>query len=221
MSNFPSYALAGILQSTGWPRKSGFLGRKLVVHTKELDLGIEQLLKIGVAVGAGRPRTALRLIADAFDRDWTADSVRELVDFLVVGPRVAASPDETPWQVIAGPKFAEQGKEYIPWNWLDEPQLALHYTGWFAQALLWGTLHPQEASDALETDRTNLEERAGWWKAEGLDVSPDTWPKNNEELFKVCEELVNSFETERRPLAEAPGELLSEPRVARRLGGRG
>ena len=221
MSNFASYVLVGILQSAGEPKKSGFLGRKLVVHTKALDLGIEQLLKIGVAVGAGRPRIALRLIADSFDRDWTAESVRELVDFLNIEHLVTASPDQPPWQVIAGPGFAEQGKEYISWNWLGEPQIALHYTGWFTQALLRGILHPQEASDALETDRTNLEERAGWWKAKGLDISPDTWPKNNEELLKVCDELVNSFEAERRPLADVPGELLSEPRIARRLEGKG
>jgi hypothetical protein len=139
------------------------------------------------------------------------------VDFLNVDDRVTANPDQLPWQVIAGPRFAEVGKEDIPWNWLSEPQLALHYTGWFAQALLWGVLHAQEARGALDKDRRLLEERAGWWKEQGLDVSPDTWPSNNEELFRVCEELVKRFEAERGPLPEAPVALSEEPRIARAL----
>ncbi len=118
VSNFASYVLAGILQSTGSPKKTGFLGRKLVVHTKTLDLAIQELLKIGVALGAGRPKVDLRLIADSFERDWTPDSVRELLQFLDVDQLVAASPHQRPWQAIAGPGFRITGKEVIPWDWL-------------------------------------------------------------------------------------------------------
>jgi hypothetical protein len=216
MSNFATYALAGILQSVGWPRKSGFLGRKVIVQAKVIDLAVEQLLKIGVTLGAGQPKAALRLIADSFDRDWTADSVRELVDFLNVDHLITANPERSPWQAI-GLGFGEMGKEYIPWNWLGEPQLALHYTGWFTQALLWGILHAREARAALDADRRLLEERADLWKQQGLNISPDTWPSNNEEALRVCEELVSAFEVERRPLPKVSGALLEEPRIARAL----
>ena len=165
----------------------------------------------------GRPKVALRLIADSYDRDWTASSVRELLDFLDVDHIVTANPDQPPWQVITGPGFSEVGKDDIPYKWLGEPQLALHYTGWFTQALLWGVLHGQEGRAALDTDRRLLEERAGRWKERGLDVSPDTWASNKEEAFRVCGDLVKSFEAERDSLSEAPIVLSEEPRIARAL----
>jgi hypothetical protein len=215
MSNFPSYVLAGILRSVGEPKKSGFLGRKLIVRTKALDLGIHQLLKIGVAAGAGRPVAALRIIVDSFDRDWDLDSVRELVDFIDVGPLVAANPDEPPWDIMAGPEFEDLEDGHIPWKWLGEPQLALHYTGWFTQALLWGVLHRREAIRALEADLTTSEESAARWKAAGLETSPDAWPESIEGLFEACDDLVSDFESERRLLAGFPIVLLEEQRISK------
>ena len=139
------------------------------------------------------------------------------MDFLNVDHLVTLNPDQPPWQVIADPAFAEVGRDDIPYDWLGEPQLALQYTGWFTQALLWGILHGQEGRRALSTDRRLLEDLAGRWKEQALDVSPDTLPTNNEDAFRVCEELVKSFEAERSPLVEVPIALLSEPRVSRVL----
>ena len=109
------------------------------------------------------------------------------------------------------------GKDQIPWNWLGEPGIALHYTGWFAQSLLWGILYPNEAQVAVDTDRSHYEKEASSWREHGLEVSPQyPWP-SNESFFQYCEELVNNFEAQRRPLADTPAELLSEPRIASRL----
>ena len=83
MSDIASYVLAGILRSIGKPSKSGFLGRKLVVEATVVDGAFEQMLLIAIGLGTGRPFLAVRLIGDLFqDREWTAQSAAELVDFL-------------------------------------------------------------------------------------------------------------------------------------------
>ena len=213
MSNFAPFALARILQAADWPRKTGFLRKTSTVRSDVLDLAVEQLLKIGVTLGVGRPELALRLIADSFQREWNADSAQELVEFLNVDDRVSANSEEDPWRVI-GMGFSAVGKEDVPYEWLGEPELARHYTGWFTQSLLWGVLHRQEGRAALETDRRIMGELADWWKQYGLDVSPETWPSNVEEASVYCEAMVNDFEAERRPLAETPVALMNEPSIA-------
>ena len=217
MPNFAEYALAGILRSAGWPKESGFFRRKVSVSSNALDLAVDQLLRIGIGLGVGRPQTAVSLIADSFDRDWTTDSVRKLMDLLDLNPQIVAEPTQPPWETIASPRFSEMQAKDIPWEWLGVPELATHYVGWFAQSLLWGILYPDEAGNALWTELTRLKNLAGSWEGSGLDMSADRWPSDLNAFFATCMQVVDSFETERRPLAEAPDALRAEPRIAERL----
>ena len=99
----------------------------------------------------------------------TPKRARELIEFLDVDRQVNAKPDYPPWRAIAGPGFAEVGKEHIPWDWLGQPQLALHYAGWFAQSLLWGILHSREAEAALN-DEGGVD--PDWWTPGDLGSEP-------------------------------------------------
>ena len=152
------------------------------------------------------------------DRDWSASSPEELIDFLDVHERVVDDRDALPWDTIAG-RFADVSEKSIPWEWLAQPELELHYTGWCAQGLLWGFLHPREASDALDTDRVLYSERAPEMIRLGLRISREYAWATNEDFYQWSEELVRTFEAESRPLADTPAELLAEHRLAQRLRG--
>ncbi len=220
--NFASYCLAGLLREVGFPRKSGLLRRKNIVDASAVDVAAKEMVRIAVGLGAGRPDLAIRLVADAFqDRDWSADGATgatEFIDFLDVSEKLAENPDAPPWQAIALP-LKDMGRESIPWEWLGEPGLAVHYVGSFAQGLLWGLLHPDEAREILDAGRVGYEQRAPFWINAGLEISSEyAWP-TPDHFYRTCEELVRSFESERRPLVDAPPELLAERRVAERLQG--
>ena len=218
MSNFAAYCLAGLLRSMGWPHTSGFLRRREVVDPSVVDVAAVQMVQIGVGLGAGKPHLAIRFIADAFqDREWSADGAEELLDFLDVSKQVADAPDQPPWRTIAPSPLATIRQEPIPWEWLGRSELTADHLGSLAQGVFWGFLHPLEAERALDADRASYEERAPEARKRGLEVSPDYAWSTNEDFYRNAEELVANFEAERRPLADAPPQLLAEPRVSQRL----
>ena len=234
MSKFPTFLLVGLLTSLGLPTKGGLFGLKWVISTTLLDMALKQLVKVGVALGAGRPSLGLRLITDTFDRDWTPGSTKQFLDFYDVSDLIIANSDQRPWEAISPSNFGVTRKT-VPWEWLNEPAIATHYLGIFVKGILWGFLHPQEAERSLDEERAKVQQRASFWTT----VDPghtnqeqtgtfwiDTWEGtstasrcvSNEALYRECENLVSRYETERRPLVDTPTELLREPRVATVLG---
>lgn len=222
MSDLALYALVGMLESMGWPRKAGFLGRKAVVNTAILDQAAHQVVQIGVGLGAGRPAVAVRVLSDAFGaRDWSTANATELIDELDLNQLIQGHANQRPWKTISPPSVAEMGKTSIPWEWLGEPEIAIQYAGVFVQGIIWGLLYPAEAEKALDSDRVDYEQRAPEWQKAGLEIESQYMWQTNEDFYKYCEEVVNNFESERRPLVTSAAELQAEPRVARRLKGAG
>jgi hypothetical protein len=217
---FAQYALAQLLRSLGWPRKAGFLGHKATVEATVVDVCAHELVQIGISLGIGRPALAVRLLADTFQqRDWSGNSATELLDSLDPNERVVANRNQRPCEAIAPPSLAKMGRKSIAWEWLGDSRLAPHFTGAFGQGLIWGLLHPKEAENALNNDRRHYEQRAPFWRAAGAKISPQYAWATNEDFYKNCEEIVESFVSERRPLVNTPQELQLEPRIARRLKG--
>lgn len=216
---FAQYVLLQLLRSFGWPRKADLLGHNAIVEATVVDVCVHLLIQIGVSLGTGRPALAVRLLADTFQqRDWSGHSATELLDSLDPNQRVVDNRNQQPYEAIAPTSLADLGRKEIPWEWLGDPRLAIHFTGAFGQALIWGLLHPKEAENALNEQRFNYEQHAPFWQAAGSKISSQyTWT-TNEDFYKNCEEMVESFVSERRPLVNTPKELLSEPRIVRRLG---
>ncbi len=229
MYKFPTFLLVGLLASMGQPRKGGLFGLKRVIDSTILDMALQQVVKVGVALGAGRPALGLRLSADTFEREWTPESTMQFLDFYDVHDLIIAEPYQQPWETISPFNFSETRKT-VPWEWLNEPAIATHYFGIFVQGILWGFLHPQEAGKTLNEERSKVQQRASLWRT----VNPeranqqqtgsfwiDTWEENstasrcisNEAFYQECKKLVSRFESERRSLVETPLELLKEPRV--------
>ncbi len=213
---FAEYVLAGLLRSMGWPRKAGFLGHKTVVETTVMDVAARQLVTIGIGLGVGRPALAVRLIADTLQRDWSGNSAAEFLESFDPNQRVVANRNQRPCEAIGPTSLADMGRKSIPWQWL-QTKLALHFTGAFGQGLIWGLLHPEEAENALNEDRLHYEQEAPFWQAAGSKISLQYAWTTNEDFYKNCEEMVENFVHEGRPLVNTPQELQLEPKIVRRL----
>jgi len=214
---FAEYVLAQLFRSVGWPRKSGFFGHNIVVETSVVDIVGRQLVIIGIGLGVGRPVLAVRLIADSFQkRDWSKQSATEFLESLDPNQRVLTNPNQRPCEVIA-PTMENMGRKSIPWKWLCEPRLAIHYTGTFSQALIWGLLHPEEAENALNEERLLYEQWVPFLQSAGTMISTQYAWSTNEDFYKNCEEIVKIFVHDIRQLVDTPKELRSEASIERRL----
>jgi dGTPase len=65
MATFGCFFVTGLLREAGWPRPQGLL-RKEVIDTMILDSAIDQMIDWSAAIGAGRPRLGLQVIAEMF-----------------------------------------------------------------------------------------------------------------------------------------------------------
>ena len=214
MSNVADYLLHGFLSSVGWPiRRFVFFGPRFV-KASVLDVATLHVLRFGVGLGAGRPRLAANLIADSFDRDWTAQAVQELLDDLDEDHGVRG--EESPWQAVAPLSWSEEG-ETVAWSVLADDRIGRVYVRAMAKATALGLLHPREAEDAVDRDRAIWRGTQRKYLQAGLEPTEEyPWP-SNEEFFEHCEDVVRSFEVERRSLVEAPPALLASPRIAWRF----
>jgi hypothetical protein len=82
MSIFAFYFTTQLLREGGWPRKLGrFKGEGY--DTTVVDAAFAQSIDWGAALGAGRPRIALQMIAEMFrDRDWECDNRPDVKSFV-------------------------------------------------------------------------------------------------------------------------------------------
>ena len=83
MSIFGFYFVGSFLREAGWPRRRGMF-RGESYDTAIVDAVIDQMIDWAAALGAGRPRLALQVIAEMFrDRDWEGDhapNIKMIVD---------------------------------------------------------------------------------------------------------------------------------------------
>jgi hypothetical protein len=210
------FILAQLLRNMGFPQKK--FGKKAEVNTRAVDSAVQILIQIGIGLGVGRPALAVHALADSFQlRDWSGDSATKLLNSIDPNQRIVTNCNKRPCQAIAPPSLADMGRESIPWQSLGDPRLAPHYTGAFAQGLIWGLLYPKEAEKASDMERIYYEQQAPFWISHGLKISPKYAWATNADFYNNCEQMVESFVSDRRPLVNTPKELLSEPRIMQRF----
>jgi hypothetical protein len=190
-------------------------------------MGLQALVRAGIALGALRPKTAIILLADLFTkRDWQRQPAIELWDALDPSKQVADNSDKSPEEVIAGIQspmvffnnkpelFDNILKDVIEWKLILTDKFGAYYNWIFAQGLVWGLSHPEEALARYEEQRQKHLKNLPDMLSHGLDVYP---PETFEEFTDAIEESVNAFQDEIHPFAEIPRELLSLPAIASRL----
>jgi len=220
---FPYYYLVMVLNSMGWPRKTGLFIRREVVSHSIVWVAVEVAVGAAIALGAARPRIALALLANLFTgKDWSLQTATELWSDLDPSEEVAAHPDESLGKIIAQPPMSvlvhlnsrDMKKDLVRWKYVSMKEFVTLYHWIFCRGLVWGLSHPREALDRHEKQRQQLLQLLPEMLQHDLEVhSPDKF----DVFLDETEELVNSYQNEIRPLAEVPQVLLDLPIIRARF----
>ena len=212
MSIFGFYFVSGMLREAGWPKKQGIL-RRNVVDTNVLDAVVGQMVDWAAALGAGRPKLGLQVLAEMFkDRDWSHDNAPSIQKF-IEGERSqnsqwAGGAATAPSEIINPTKFAQLGKT-IDASKLTDPQLRTALEHFCLHGLLWGIANPKTFGIWYTTyveDGHGNRERA---RLAGLELEE---PQNLLEYFTGAEQIIRNYERDICILPEIPGRLLAEAR---------
>ena len=226
---FVSYYLVGFLKSMGWPRKLGFpLLRKNVVDAFAIRMAIETMVQFAMVLGAKRPDIAIRIIADIVrQRDSKKKSAAELWEWLNPIAIVAAHSEVSPSKAIA--RFFCSDKDmsillgdapsqnFVPEDFVTSETISVCSNLPFAQALVWGIEHPQEALTAFEDERRKYSEKLPEMISSGLKLDPPYTCPTSDDVCKSMQELISSYQNEVRSLCTVPQDLLALPSVAQRI----
>ncbi len=224
---FPEFWFIFLLNRMGWPRTKGLFFRKKVISPVVLWGGLVSLVRVGIALGALRPKIAVSLLADVLrNRDWSQRPATELWAQLDPSEQIAKSLDKHPEEVIAGdespldlsnnsPENSEETlKGVIDWKIILTDSFYAYYHMIFVRGLIWGLSHPEEAVDRHEEQRQKQLKILPEMLSYGLDVhSPETL----EGFADAIEESVNAFQDEVRSFVKVPQELLSFSAITARL----
>lgn len=156
MSIFGFYFVSELLREAGWPRKQG-LFREDVLDTTVLDSAVDQMIDWSAALGAGRLRCGLQVIAEMFrDRSWDgvdAPNIRMFID----DARSQAwnvSADTAPHEIIQRARFAKSASTVDAKN-LTDRRLRVALEQLCLEGILWGIENPSR----FETWYRSMSER--------------------------------------------------------------
>ena len=103
---FARYFADGVMGQAGWPRKVGLFKGK-GYNAMMVDVALAQSMEWGAALGAGRPRLALEMLAEMFsDRDCEGDNAPN-VKMFVEGATERWSTAASPQEAIKPPEFSD------------------------------------------------------------------------------------------------------------------
>lgn len=223
---FAEFWLTFLLNRMGWPQTKGLLIRKKFVSSVALWGGLVSLVRVGIALGALRPKIAVSLLADTCSRrDWSRkpateswaqlDPSEQIANNLDKQPEEVIAEEDCPWDFLISPDISEETlKDVIAWKSTLIHPFYTYYHMIFVRGIIWGLSHPEEALSRYEEQRQKHLKNLPDMLSHGLDVYP---PETFEEFADAIEESVNAFQDEIRPFAKVPQELLSLPAIATRL----
>jgi hypothetical protein len=175
MSIFGLYFVGGLLREAGWPRTEGFF-KKEVLNTTILDGVIDQMITWSAALGAGRPRLALQVLASMFrDRDWTSDNAPNIKLFIEGAKREKESWNVStvvaPHEVVQPTRFATTGPT-LPAKALKDDRFRLALEQWCLEGLLWGLGNPGLFRTWYQSAVEEHERNLPFMRQSGLAVDP-------------------------------------------------
>jgi hypothetical protein len=218
MSRFTQWFVGEHLRRMGWPKENS-ISRQQYVDSSLVDIVVEQAIEISVALGVGRPRIGVALLADIFiDNPWTKESTLELVQTLTKEvTNLQYNADLFPWQDLCkNIKIAQQSEE-ITWQQLGNPVLSQLWSITTASGVFWGLTHVNEMEVIFNNMKIHYEKTAPFWASHGLQVSTQYPWKSLEQYFESCEDFIRLFESVRPRLCEIPIELADNPVISCRI----
>ena len=202
---FPTYHLIGLLNSMGWPKKTGSFIKKETVNRIVLFVAVQALVKTAIALGTEKPDISINLLANLFgEKDWPHDSTQELWDKLDPNEKICNDPNKTPEKIIAPTPLSasDKPKSFVDWKFIfqEEFQLLLHWS--FGEGLVWGLNHPKDAIVSHEKSHQEMLNLP-----ESLRIDIGIQPVGDlQTLAGEAEDVFNSFQQEIHPLVLVPEE---------------
>lgn len=205
MSMFAVYFAAQLLREAGWPRKLGRfkgVGYDAVVA----DLAFAQSIEWGAALGAGRPRVALQMIAEMFrDRDWESDQAPDVRMFLDGAPEARWSTADSPQDAVKPPELAK-GMDTISVEQFKDPKLRTTMEQLLLQALLWGLSNPDRFEAWYGSMLAHRKKMLPMTQA--ADVQADL--PSLQDFFESSTQIIGDYERDIGPLPSIPRRLLDD-----------
>lgn len=206
MSIFGFYFVTSLLREGGWPRKQGILGGE-AYDTLIADSAIDQMVDWGAAIGAGRPRLALQMIAEMFrNRDWgstDAPDVKVFIESVQGTWSTALSPREAVQPIRLAKHFGRS----IGTKGFQDSRIRAALEQHLLEALLWGLSNPNRfevwyASTAAHRESMLPEMRRAGLNAEQLPTLP--------QFLEDSAQILRDYEREIGPLPSIPPRLLAD-----------
>ena len=209
MSIFAFYVASNLLLEMGWPRKLGRLKGE-GYEAWIVDVAYAQAIDWGAALGAGRPRLALQMMADIHQGDWEGDdafNVKGVVESLRgMTWGTAASPQEA----VPIPGYAKHTKTLSVDQFRDR-RTTTPMEVYVIYALLWGLTYPDRFEAWYESKVADYESGAPEAISHGLEID-ETLP-SLPEFYENSEQILRDYEQEISPLPPIPPRLLADAKA--------
>lgn len=211
MSIFGFCFVGSLLREAGWPRKQGMFKGE-VYDTAIVDTVIDQMVDWAAALGAGRPRLALQVIAEMFrDRDWGGDDAPEIKTFVDSAQDTwNSSASVAPREVVQPVRLAKSFGKSIDLKAFKDARLQVALEQYFLGALLWGLSNPDRFAAWYASTAKHQESSLPIMRKSGLAV--DALPALPQ-FFEDSEEILRDYEREMGSLPSIPQKLLSDARL--------
>ena len=207
-AKFPDWFFFGMLRAAGWPRKTG-LRRREVVNAIIADGTADQLLGIGLIIGAGKPELGLALIGDGFI-DWSEEQAGRHIEFLEETLKIS---QPGPPKLDIFPPHLRDGdiedfRANVWWRTLTSDTFRMRLNGEFLSSVWYGVLNSQEVKQDFDQELSGAREQARQAVRRGLDVDPETLPTSATEHLEQALSAIREFEGAVGPLSKPPGLLV-------------
>lgn len=217
MSIVGFYFVSGLLREAGWPRKQGILKRE-VIDTAVLDSAMDQMIVWSAALGAGRPKLALQIIAHITrDKDWEGEDAPN-IKMIIDGSREAwdKQADAAPSAIIQPTRFAKHFGTAMALKDYSEARTGLMIEQHCLEALLWGLANAERFRSWYVSYTEHIKQQYPLMKDAALAVdSPPELPQ----FLEQSEDILRGYERELSPLPPIPPKLLADARaIGRELG---
>jgi len=219
MITFQFFFINKLLYQTGWPRHQGIIFKKQFVYKIFLRSAVDQLVMMGVVIGAVNPKTAISLFAEAFrGRDFSKRPPNDLMHFFNEYNELELEKLPRPiWCIINEWLFFSKMPDKLPWEFVIGETFQVGYGGNFVRGLAYGLNHPEKAINAYERYISDIKPKIPEMVKAGLNIDANSVTQSIHGYEEGCLEIVKDFEKNIHPLLSPCRELLEFPVFVKRL----
>lgn len=219
MAIFGLYFTKNMLRIMKWPRTQGVLKKSQYIDTTIFDSTIDQMVDWAAAIGAGKPKLALQVLAYMYsDKDWGSPD----------GPKIKMFAEEmnvkyreegadfnrsAPHDIIHPVRIAETFGPTIKAEALLDKRLQGRLEQDFLRGLLYGLSNPKSFESWHEHNLKDFEKNKGIIQT--MDIGVDRLPTLSE-TYRDSEEIIQNYENEMEiKLPPIPAKLLADGKALR------